>query len=194
MLANLFFALRKKDSMRVMESDWCKSSHYNTSDALSDFYLLERSLSYRLTRTFVLVVAAFFCLLLVRPYDCQAAPQIDLQAIAQIESSNRPHVVGDGGKALGLFQLHAAVIQDWNQAHPRSQKAHSDALEPRHASEVADWYLHSRIPQILRSLRLPTTTESVLTCYNMGCGAVVKGRQATAYISKYRRLTHASAA
>jgi len=114
--------------------------------------------------------------------------RVDLSAIAKIESSGNPGAIGDGGKALGLYQIHPALIQDWNKANPSRLKAHSDALEPITAHELAEWYLHTRIPQILKWLKKPITKRNILICWNAGCGRVANPPAMTrAYIAKYEQ-------
>lgn len=114
---------------------------------------------------------------------------IDLSAIAQIESSGNPKAIGDGGKALGKFQLHKAVVDEYNRFHNASY-LHKNALDAHISEQIASWYLHKRIPQLLRHFKQPITLENVLTAYNMGIGNVIKGKRATRYINRYRRLTH----
>lgn len=110
---------------------------------------------------------------------------IDLHAIAQIESSGRASAVGDGGKALGMYQLHQGVITDYNRAHNARIK-HQDALEPKIGLMVASWYLNTKIPQYLAHYRLPDTLENRLTAYNQGILSVIKGRVAHEYVRRYR--------
>ena len=118
--------------------------------------------------------------------------RISLDAIAQIESSGNPRAINrkdNGGRgSYGLYQLSPYVVGDFNKAHKSSYKAQIHALEPITAHLIADWYLHKKIPAYLKHFKKPVTLENVLTAYNMGIGAVVKGRVATAYIAKYRRL------
>lgn len=127
---------------------------------------------------------------LILQVPCYAA-EINLRVISQIESSGNPKAVGDGGRALGAFQLHKGVIQDWNTAHPHDLKAHSDALQPRHAIRIAKWYLTIRIPKMLKSKGLKDTLENRLWAYNAGIVSVKKGRMPKTtkkYIKKYFSL------
>jgi hypothetical protein len=57
-----------------------------------------------------------------------------MHAIEQVESGGNPRAIGDGGKAIGILQIHAACVADVNRAY---------ALKWKHAS-MADVYL-SRI-------------------------------------------------
>lgn len=113
---------------------------------------------------------------------------ISLHAIGLIESSGNSKAVGDGGKALGKFQLHQSVVDEYNRFHNTSY-LHKNALDAHISEQIASWYLHKRIPQLLRHFKQPITLENILTAYNMGIGNVIKGKRATNYITKYRRLT-----
>lgn len=122
------------------------------------------------------------------------AEPIKLPVIAQIESSGNPQAIGDNGKGLGLYQLHFAVISDYNRTH-NTDYSHRIALKPEIASLIADWYLNKEIPRLIKHYKLVDSLESRLTAYNFGIGNLVKGRplpQITRnYIAKYRRLKNA---
>ena len=116
-------------------------------------------------------------------------PKIDLSAIQRIESQGcKSPCIGDSGKALGIFQLHAGVIKDYNRAH-NTKISHRMALLSDTALIVANWYLNTKIPQYLAFYKLPDTLENRLSAYNMGIGSVLKGKSATSYIKKYKELT-----
>lgn len=120
------------------------------------------------------------------------ALEVDLSLISQIESSNNPHAVGDNGKALGLYQLHKEPILDFNRSQ-NAQISHQDAFNQEIAYMLADWYLNTKIPQYIgyyakKGYAIQDTLENRLTAYNMGIGALLKGKMASAYIYKYRRL------
>lgn len=117
----------------------------------------------------------------------KAYADIDLEIISKIESSNRSFIYGDGGKALGKFQIHAAVVKEFN-TYQKKNLTHKNMLNPVEAQEVADWYLHKRIPQILRWLKLPLNNSNILGCWNAGCGNVKKGYMPKKYLEKYKKL------
>ena len=115
---------------------------------------------------------------------------INLGIIEQIESSGRARAVGDGGLALGLHQLHAGVIKDYNRAHKTSY-AHKDALNPQISHKIASWYMNQEIPRLLRHFKLPVTPRNILRAYNAGILSVKQGRTprvTQAYLDKYVRL------
>lgn len=113
--------------------------------------------------------------------------KIDLGVIAKIESSGNPLAIGDNGKALGMYQLHKAVVIDYNKATGSNYK-HKDMLNASIAYKVANWYFGD-ISRMLRHYGKPVTVENILTAYNMGIGNAVKGRKAVKYIAKYNRIT-----
>lgn len=117
-------------------------------------------------------------------------PQINLQVIAQIESSGNPGAIGDKGKALGLYQIHAVVVDEYNRFNKTSY-AHKDALDRTISSKVADWYFHERIPQLLKHFKKPINTNNLILAYNAGIKAVIDGRMPKTtkdYLKKYSAL------
>jgi len=115
---------------------------------------------------------------------------VDLEIVKQLESSGRPNAIGDGGKALGLYQLHSGVIKDYNRAHKTSY-SHKDALNPQVCHLIASWYLHREIPRFLYHYKIKVSYKTILWAYNAGIGNVVKGRMPETtkrYIAKYERL------
>ena len=121
---------------------------------------------------------------------------IDLDLIAQIESGNNPASVGDGGLALGAYQIHAPVVQEFNQFNKLNIR-HVDVADPAIGRSVAEWYLTKRIPQMLIHFNQPITVENILTAYNAGIASVVKGvrpKTTQNYIMKYQSLLQSKGA
>ena len=63
-----------------------------------------------------------------------------LDAIARIESNCRPKAVGDGGRALGTYQIHRAYWKDGTR-FLRVNWSYRDATDPRKARRVVTAYL-----------------------------------------------------
>lgn len=116
-----------------------------------------------------------------------AYASINLATIAKIESSGNPLAIGDNGKALGLYQLHASVVKDYNKAN-NTNLSHKQMLNASTAYKVANWYLNIKIPSYLRHYGIAVNSDNVLSCYNAGIGSVLKGRKAVKYIAKYNKL------
>lgn len=119
------------------------------------------------------------------------ADLVDLRVISEIESSGRADAKGDyrNGRplALGLYQLHQAVVVDYNRVH-NTRYLHQDALDSTIAHKVADWYVRVEIPRLLKFYKLPVTTSNILAAYNVGIGNVRRGRIPQQYIAKYQKL------
>jgi hypothetical protein len=63
-----------------------------------------------------------------------------LDAIARIESHGDPHAVGDGGRALGAYQIHRVYWEDGTQLLGVDWP-HRDATDPQKARRVVRAYL-----------------------------------------------------
>lgn len=124
--------------------------------------------------------------------------KIDLEAIAQIESSNNPKAFNRRTRARGLFQITPVCLQDYNQREGRKSGiiTAKELDDPEKNRKIADWYFHTRIPQMLDYYEMNTSDfKLVLACYNWGIGYVRKSggrmlpKETRDYISKYERLT-----
>lgn len=120
-------------------------------------------------------------------FGAETGQSVDMGKIAYIESSGCKNMIGDNGKALGCYQLHKGVVAEYNQ-YKRALYRHDDVMKPDIGFKIADWYMNTRIPAMLRHYKQPDTLENRLTAYNMGIGAVIKGKRAVKYIEKYNRV------
>lgn len=104
--------------------------------------------------------------------------KIDLFKVMMMESSGNPkaHNMANGEDARGLFQIRRGVVDDWNQAHPKEKISVDKLWNPIVNRRVADWYLHKRIPEMLKSHRKKITVDNVLISWNAGVGKLVRGR------------------
>jgi hypothetical protein len=120
-----------------------------------------------------------------------AQEEVNLDIIAQIESSNNPLAYNAKSGASGMFQLMPCVVEEYNAWHPASKIAFKAVFSPVVARSVAKWYLDTRIPQMLRFYGISDTLENRLWAYNAGIGRVVKGimpQETKNYIAKYHKL------
>ena len=89
-----------------------------------------------------------------------------LCAIAIVESSGNPHAIGDDGRALGLYQIHAVYAEDVNRILGVNIYQHADALNPAHASNMVRIYLsHYATPE---RIGRPVTDEDRARIHNGG--------------------------
>jgi hypothetical protein len=120
----------------------------------------------------------------------QANEVIDLSVIVQIESSGNPYAYNPRTKAHGLYQILKICLIDYNNYHAKKYTL-KDLYNPAKARKVADWYLHHRIPEMLKFYGKERTIENILICYNAGIKYAVKRikpRETRNYIKKYKRL------
>jgi len=115
-----------------------------------------------------------------------SAFNVNLDALAMVESGGNPKAIGDNGLALGEFQLHKEAVLDANR-FLKAKFKHKDALEPRSARIIADAYINGVLPAYLKRMKIPDTLETRLSAYNQGIGFVKRGVVATSYIKKYKK-------
>lgn len=58
------------------------------------------------------------------------------QAICQVESGNNPNAKGDGGKAIGIVQIHPIMVRDCNRLVGYERYTLADRLSPSHSREM----------------------------------------------------------
>ena len=80
-----------------------------------------------------------------------------LAALIAVESGGDARAIGDGGRALGVLQIHAGVVQDVNRIAGRSW-THADAHRPEIAVQMAEIYLRHYVTPA-RLGRAPTTQD-----------------------------------
>lgn len=69
-----------------------------------------------------------------------------IAAMIAVESGGDVRAVGDGGQALGILQIHKAVILDVNRIY-KTHFQWSDALNPVLAKEICELYLKHYAPE-----------------------------------------------
>ena len=76
------------------------------------------------------------------------APPSDrlLDAIAKVESDHNPKAVGDGGKAIGMFQIHRVYWQDAVQHDPSIGGRYEDCYDPAYARRIVIAYMDRYAP------------------------------------------------
>jgi soluble lytic murein transglycosylase-like protein len=136
-----------------------------------------------------IAIMLFFLLLLSSLAHCE---EIDLNIIAQIESSNNPLAINRRTQCYGLYQISQVCLTEYNQFH-KADYTKIDLLNPDVNFQIAKWYIEKRIPQMLKYYRKPITVENLILAYNAGIRWVLKGKvpkETQKYIKKYRRLKY----
>jgi soluble lytic murein transglycosylase-like protein len=141
---------------------------------------------------FVAVGVALLVLWLIFAFTGMARADIDMSIIAKIESSGNPNAVSFRGEKYGrgLYQISEAVLKEYNSFN-RTDIKPDELFNPETCYKVAYWYLHKRIPQMLRYYQKPVTLNNILISYNAGILYTIKEKiptQTNQYIKKYKSL------
>lgn len=122
-----------------------------------------------------------------------ASVRIDLDAVAMIESSGCKNKISTrpGDPSYGCHQITPGTLKEYNEM-TRHNYSREDLLDDTVSYAVADWYLHKRIPQMIRHFGKPVTVENILISYNAGINYVKTSKAlpevTKKYLDKYRRL------
>lgn len=106
----------------------------NNGDNMNQYYKQNYHLSYA-----ILLIGAAFLLLCT---ELKAAPLLDnlIDAIGIVESNNNDRAIGDGGKAIGRYQIHKAYWVDGCQ-YLKVDWPYSQAVDATKARLVVKAYL-----------------------------------------------------
>lgn len=94
-------------------------------------------------KVYAILTVTFACLGLdIASADTSYAPALDrlLDAIAIVESNGNPHAVGDGGRAIGAYQIHKSYWKDGTRFLGVTW-SYEQAKDPAKAREVVRAYL-----------------------------------------------------
>lgn len=141
-------------------------------------------------RFWLLLAAIFACLLFwFGAWKCARAEEVNLQIIAQIESSGNPLAYNAKSGARGLYQITPICLKDYNECHPASKIASDSLFKPVVARTVAKWYV-GRIIEILARKGISAQISHILISYNWGVGNCIKWYRAGADYSKLPKETY----
>jgi len=121
-------------------------------------------------RRILLSVILFTTLLLpCRLANADLADNIDrlLPALARVESRNDPKAVGDGGAAIGIYQIHQGYWQDAVDFDKSLGGSYNDCFNPEYAERVVRAYLKRYAP-------VDATVEQLARIHNGGCNILKK--------------------
>lgn len=128
-------------------------------------------------------------MMLISLSSCAYATTIDMVKIAKIESSYNPKAFNASSGAVGLCQITKPVLIEYNQRF-KTKWTMKDLYNGDLNMLMADWYMNSRIPAMLKHYKIKDTIKNRLVAYNAGIGNVVKGRvprETQNYILKYTK-------
>ena len=90
-----------------------------------------------------------------------------LCSIITVESNGKVDAVGDGGKAIGILQIHACVVVDVNRVHGTSFSL-ADRYNPDKSLDIAYLYLSHWGKSYQRKTGKAPTTETLSRIWNGG--------------------------
>lgn len=94
-----------------------------------------------------------------------------LNTLAQVESSNNPAAIGDGGLARGLYQMHRPAWEDATRirrAAGQTVHPYADAILPGPARAYARTYADHLERRLTRTLGRRSTGQEIWCAWNMG--------------------------
>ena len=89
-----------------------------------------------------------------------------LAAIRIVESNNNPDAVGDGGAAIGIYQIHRSYWQDAVEYDPSIGGVYEDCFNPKYAERIVRAYMARYCNA--RRLGCEPTQEHVSRMHNGG--------------------------
>jgi hypothetical protein len=143
---------------------------------------------------YTLAVIAMLAFVMAVMFSCDRTPawaaEINMDAIAQIESSNNPLAYNRHSGARGKYQITQPVLTDYNKRHGTTHNP-ADLFNPVICRQIAYWYINIEVVRLLKHYRLPVTVENQIRAYNCGIRSVIRGytpQETALYLKKYARL------
>lgn len=93
-----------------------------------------------------------------------------IDALIAVESRGNANAIGDGGKAFGMLQIHAVMVQDANRI-AKTTYTHDDMFEPAKARAVANIIISHYARHIERTTGTRATDEQLARIWNGGGSA-----------------------
>ena len=125
------------------------------------------------------------------------AENVNMDIIAEIESNNNPMAISCRGAEYGrgMYQVSEICLIDYCNHHNVIEVDILALYDPDICFQVANWYMNTRIPQMLKHYGFSDTISNRLAAYNWGIGNMTKGlpmpKETKNYIEKYYRLVGA---
>lgn len=166
----------------------------NPMDCYDDFYIQKRKENLKFAAGMAAIFTALVLAFVLLAVNAHAEVIIDLDAIAQIESSGCKNKISKrpGDESYGCHQITPGTLSEFN-AYNKKSYTKSDLLDDKISEEVAGWYLNKRIPSMIRHFKKSDTVDNRLIAYNAGIAYVKNGKPLPAitkkYLEKYARLT-----
>jgi len=139
---------------------------------------------------FLVLIGMLMCVMDAR------AEEVNMDIVIQIESGGNPNAYNKDSGAIGLCQITPVVLKEWNKSGqiPFLERG---LYKPEVNRPIGDWYMNTRIPQMLKAYKIPDTIDNRLISYNAGikvCKDYHRGkikrlpRETVNYLKKYHKL------
>lgn len=130
---------------------------------------------------------AIFILMTAFCWRCSASELIDMDIIAQMESSHNSKA--DNGIARGLYGISDICLKDFN-IQTKSHITKDQLFDPVYNTLIADFYINKRIPELLIDKDIPVDTNHILIAYHWGISHVGQKLpdEVRQYLVKYHLL------
>lgn len=150
-------------------------------------YRSEEKIAQDRTQLIVLLYTVIVLLMLLLAIKCQASETIDLDIVAEIESSHNSKAVN--GKAIGLYQITPSCLRDFN-IQTKSNIKSDQLFDPVYNTLIADYYLNKRLPELLIDKNKPVTVDNLLVAYTWGIKHVGEAlpKEVRDYVIRYHLL------
>lgn len=130
-------------------------------------------------------IAYSFAMLILAAGSAFAHPSLTprlLDAIRQVESGGNDRLIGDGGKAIGPYQIHKVYWQDAIEHDPSIGGSYEDCFDPKYAERIMHAYMD-------RHAARNATAEDISRLHNGGPKALKAkpGSRLKAALDKYWR-------
>ena len=90
-----------------------------------------------------------------------------INALAKVESNGNSAAVGDGGKAVGILQIHKGVIEDVNKIS-KVKYTFADRKDPKKSKEICKLYLSHWGKHYQKKTKRAATDEVLARIWNGG--------------------------
>ena len=145
-----------------------------------------------------------------------AEVEISIPAIIALESNGDPHAFNKTSGAIGLMQITPVCLDDWNTTKGKFSFEEqfgkpgtyfyetrylniADLYNPNINLIIGQWYINTRIPQMLKAYGMPDSVNNRLIAYNWGAKNLkhyLKGerklpKETKQYLIKYKKLKEA---
>lgn len=132
----------------------------------------------------IIILLLFFC------GKAGASEVVDLNKIMMIESGGDQYAHNKKNDDRGLYQITPICLEEFNNLNPRGKKySANDLWDAKINTEIADWYLNKRIPQMLKFFRVKDNTRNRIIAYNAGIKTMQKNmsvpKTTERYLAKY---------